>query len=168
MAYVVQQQNNQLSHMINYLTTQADAVAGLPGVLPRIPVPRPAPPPVSNTTVNQIKIDNSVIGTVNTGTVDRIEVHMDHISQSGNEEVAGAIKELTEAVAKDTELDTKLKNRLLEWIDLLASEATKPKQSRVSGLVQSLLTSLNTLLSKTQVAFEVWSRIKTVLEGFFA
>jgi hypothetical protein len=51
---------------------------------------------------HNIKVDRSVIGSINTGEVKRIDVAMSHIGAYGNEELVKALKEFTEAVINET------------------------------------------------------------------
>jgi len=75
---------------MNYLTDMMEATVGLYGVLPKYKIRQPVvyQGPL---TFHNIKVDQSVIGSINTGEVQRIDVAMSHIKTSGNEELVKAL-----------------------------------------------------------------------------
>ena len=65
---------------VNYLADMIDMSSGLYGFTPRYKIP----PPIVNQrqiTMNNIKVDRSVIGVINTGRVEQIDVAIDYIKQ---------------------------------------------------------------------------------------
>src|SRR5207247_9593391 len=78
---------------------------------PRYQVPEPTPI-IQRGPMNfhNIKIDRSVVGAINSGDVQRIEVAMNNINAHGGEVLAAALKEFTED-RKSTRL-----NSSHEWI----------------------------------------------------
>jgi len=65
--------DNMLKQQINFLMDQAEAASGLYGISPRYELPSPL---VNQGAVNfhNIKVERSVVGAINTGEVQRIDV----------------------------------------------------------------------------------------------
>jgi hypothetical protein len=99
----------------NYLMDEMEAAVGLYGLLPspRFEVYQPMVHQ-GPLTFHNIKVDQSVVGSINTGEVQRIDVAMDRIKISGNEELVKILKKFTEAVITETKLDAELKNHIIE------------------------------------------------------
>ncbi len=167
MAEIMQKQNDQLVGAMNYLTDLMEAQVGLSGVLPHIEIPRPIYNR-SNTTVNKVTIDRSIVGAVNQGTVDNIEVSLNHIQQQQGDQLADAIKELTEAIAKDSSQELAARDELLQVLQVLASQAVQPKERRNKGLIKSLLGTLNSTLSSISTLAKLWEKFEPILYGMIS
>jgi hypothetical protein len=98
--------------MANHAMDQMDEISGLPSggriVLP--PIPQPP------FTLNNIKLDNSVVGAINTGTVKTIDVNLTHLHNAGNDRAGDALAQLTEAILSSNMLDPKQKNEMAELV----------------------------------------------------
>src|SRR5437016_2742454 len=110
MAQAEQTTNERLAYLMahqNHLIETMGAMAGLPrDWMPQIQIPRPIRAIIQGgQTVNNIlSIDRSVIGMLNTGEqrdIENININVSSLVDSGQTEVAQALKELTEAVAGD-------------------------------------------------------------------
>jgi len=108
----IQMQDARCVQEMNYLIDAIEARVGLYGVLPRYQVPQSIIHQGS-LTFHNIKVDRSVIGSINTGEVKHIDVCMSHIKTSGNEELVKALKDFTEAVISETKLNNDLKNQII-------------------------------------------------------
>jgi len=71
--------------MINYLSDSIDRTFGIAPTGPRISLPPQTVVNNNPTTYNNIKVDRSVVGTINTAQVARINVAMSNIQNSGND-----------------------------------------------------------------------------------
>ena len=80
--------------MINFLSDQMDYSIGLPVSGPRFP-PRKSIH-VGGINLNNIKVDNSTIGVLNTGNIESVDVSVTSLQQSGNSQLANAIKLIKE------------------------------------------------------------------------
>jgi len=151
---------------MNYLTDMMEATVGLYGVLPKYKVRQPVvyQGPL---TFHNIKVDQSVIGSINTGEVQRIDVAMSHIKTSGNEELVKALKEFTEAVIAETKLDAELKNQIIEQISFLTSQSALPKEKRKSGIIKAVLLAIKNMVSTMVALSPLWNNLQPLLEHIF-
>ena len=93
-----------IDHM-NSLVDEIESIAGVPaGTLPRQRRPSPTPIHTGPMTLNNIKINGSVVGAVNTGVVRQLDVAMSNVRNSGNTEVFEALQKLTQAVMDSREI----------------------------------------------------------------
>ena len=162
----IQIQNASLMQEINYLTDMMETTVGIYGVLPRYKVPQPMVHQ-GPLTFHNIKVDRSVIGSINTGEVQRIDVAMSHIKTSGNEELAKALKEFTETVIAEAKLDTELKNQIIEQISFLASQSALPKEKQKSGIVKAVLLGIKYTVSTIATLSPLWDKLQPLLERIF-
>jgi len=151
---------------MNYLTDMMEATVGLYGVLPKYKIRQPVvyQGPL---TFHNIKVDQSVIGSINTGEVQRIDVAMSHIKTSGNEELVKALKEFTEAVIAETKLDAELKNQIIEQISFLTSQSALPKEKRKSGIIKAVLLAVKNMVSTIVALSPLWNNLQPLLEHIF-
>src|SRR5208283_3378744 len=78
----------QYAQRMNFILDQAEMVTGLCGG-PRMAMPRP--PTILQggpMTFNNIRVDRSVVGAINTAEVQKIDVALSHIRIGGSEELA--------------------------------------------------------------------------------
>lgn len=160
----IAQQNNMA--MMNYYKDQIDEVFGLPPSSARIHIPQPV---VNNSPVthNHINVSESVVGSINTAQVGRINVAMEQITNEGHEEVGRAIKELTEAIVNNAETDKVLKDKLVEQLGFLAEQATLPKEQRQDSVIKMVLKSIPTTIGVAASLTTVWAQWRQTLTTFF-
>lgn len=123
---------------INYLSDQMSFSLGVPSMGPRFP-PRPKPVQISGVKLNNINVSNSVVGTINTGTIGTVDQTISALIQLGEPKVAEAVKNLTEAVISSRDLGQAQKNELVEILGAVAAEAATPKESRRNSVAKALL-----------------------------
>lgn len=164
-AVMNEQQRNNMA-MINYLRDQIHETMGAPPPTARINIPRP----VINSspiTYNNISIDRSVVGSVNTAQVDRIDVAMSNIKNSGHDDVSAAIKVLTETIIKSSELQDKERKQLVEELAFLAEQAALPKQERQKSIIKMVLKAMPVSLAVATDLTTLWSKCEPVFTHFF-
>ena len=83
---------------MNHAAMEMDFVTGLRSFTPQMQVPDLPRAPM---TLNNIKVDNSVVGAINTGEVGTIDVSNTQLGHTGNKGVGDALKVLTEATVRD-------------------------------------------------------------------
>jgi hypothetical protein len=152
-----------LKEEANYLVDQMEAVSGISGVLPRYKIRTPV---VHQGPMNfhNINVDRSVVGAINTGNVEKMEVALNEIhAHNTNPELEDSLKQFTETVLKDASLSAQNKDEIVEQLTALAAEAAKPKESRSAGAVRAVLTSVATSIPAALI--EHWDKIKVLL-GF--
>lgn len=156
--------DNALKEQYNMLLDQAEAVTGLYGVMPRLPTKTPI---IHEGPMNfhSIKIDRSVVGAVNTGTVEKMEVALNNIhAQNQNPELEQHLKDFTEAVLQEAKLSVEAKNDIVDQLSVLAAQMAMPPESRIAIVVKALVTSIAANIAATGL-IEHWDKIKAML-GF--
>lgn len=129
-------ENNE--RMINFLRDQIAASVGMPPLGSRFP-PRPQPVQIGDVKLNNISINNSVVGTVNTGSIGSIDQSISVLNQLGEPNLAAAIKALSEAILQSGDLTSNQRNELVEILSVLAKEAATPREARKSAVAETLL-----------------------------
>lgn len=165
----IQIQNDMYARELNLLTDEMETIAGVRGILPRYEVSQPL---IHRGPLTLQNINHSVVGMINTSEnqrieIQRIDVFMGQLKDSGQEELVQALKEFTEAVISETKLNEELKEELIEQISFITEQSTLPKKGRKTGLVKAILEKI----SKTVDAFEVlhllWVKLYPLLEKVF-
>jgi len=80
---------------------------------------------------------NINIGILNTGQIERVEsisVSIETLSEVGQSEMAGALRDLAEAIAFSQELAEENRTELLEQLDYLSTQATLEPNKRTKGV----------------------------------
>ena len=110
----------------------------------------------------------SVIGAINTGEVKRIDVTMDYIKTSGNNELAQALKEFTQAVIDEKEIEIKMKNEIIEQISFITSQAALPKEKQKTSVVKTVLLAIKDTISTISSLMLLWGKLQPLLERVFS
>jgi hypothetical protein len=135
---IEQQQVENSERMMNYLSDEMSMIAGLPPIGPRFP-PRPRPTVIAGAKLHNISVNNSVVGTVNTGSIGTIDQSITALLQVGDPQVAEAVKALSEAILQSGDLTPNQKNELVESLSVVAKEAAAPKEARRNTVATALL-----------------------------
>ena len=131
-----EQENNE--RMINYSRDQVWASVGLPPTGPRFPA-RPQPVIIAGAKLHNISVNNSVIGTINTGSIGTVDQSISALVQIGEPKLAEAIKALSETILQSGDLTRNQKNELVESLSVISKEAVTPKDARQNTVALSLL-----------------------------
>ena len=150
------QQNEICERQINMLEGHMYDIVGLPR--PTLAYPeRKAPVVIHQPKIdNSIHIDRSVVGSVNTGTIQNLEVSMSHINSS-NPELAQSFKSFKEAVAKEQGLKPEQKEEILEQLSALSQEMELPQEKRRPGIIKSLIGGIKTGVGALVTLDGLWS-----------
>lgn len=135
---IQQQQTENNERMMNYLSDEMAATVGLPPMGPRFPA-RPQPVVVAGAKLHNIHVNNSVVGTINTGSIGTVDQSISALVQSGEPALADAVKALSEAILQSGDLTRNQKNELVESLSVISKEAATPKESRQNTVALSLL-----------------------------
>ena len=135
---IQQQQVENSERMMNYISDEMSASVGLPPIGPRFP-PRPRPVVVAGAKLHNIHVNNSVVGTINTGSIGTVDQSISALVQSGEPALAEAIKSLSEAILQSSDLTRNQKNELVESLSVISKEAATPKEARQNTVALSLL-----------------------------
>lgn len=167
-----QARSAQNASMMNFLIESASWQAGLRSTPPRLQVPQAINTTVNRElTMNNINIDRSTIGMLNAGQIQDVEsisINVSAIAQSGNEDVAQALRATTEAVVSSKEISEDERTAILEQLDELSSQAALPLENRAkAGVIKAILTSLTAGLSVGANVAQVWSTWGGTIKTFF-
>lgn len=138
--------------MSNHAMDQMDAISGFSSggriVLP--PIPQPP------FTLNNIKLDNSVVGAINTGTVKTIDVNLTHLHNAGNDRAGDALAKLTEAILSAEGIDQKQKNEMTDQVAFLSEQAVAAAQDRKPGVIRATISDLQQAAATISGIAGVW------------
>ena len=158
-------QNDMLVEQMNYLTDAREATSGLSGILPRIP--RRNVVQIGDITLNNIKVDRSVIGVLNTGTIQTVDSAVTALRGSGEEALGSAITELSQAILSTPDVPDDVKTQMLEILSFLSTEATAPKEKRRATTMRTLWERLASLISDVDKLIQTWDRVGPILKLAF-
>lgn len=161
-----QRQINTLSEEYNILADMMEMATGVYGVVPRYKISKPIIQK-NNTVYNNINIDRSIIGVINSGDVKRIDVAIDNIKYNGDEELANSLKSFTEAVIKDNDINDEIKNSILENIAFLSAQANLHKENRQKGIIKIVLNGLKDLIVSSAALVTLWQGLQVILQNIF-
>lgn len=133
-----QQEFENSERMINYLNDELSSIVGFPPDGHRFP-PRPRPVVIAGTKLNNISVNNSVVGTINTGSIGTVDQSITALVQNGEQGLAEAVKGLSEAILQSGDLTRNQKNELVEILSVVAKESAAPKDARRNTVAISLL-----------------------------
>ena len=153
---------------INYLTSSMESISGIPhNYFPRYPS-RPIPITISGIKMNNIHVSNSVIGTINTGSIGTIDQTISALIQLGEVSIATAVKELTEAIINSSNLTPNQKNKLVETISFVSTEAATPKENRKTAIGVDLLDNGLKIIKVADDLFDVYQKYWPILVSVFS
>lgn len=160
---LLDKQNEMLERVVNYQTANMETIAGVPAFLPRYPERKVIK--TGDITLNNIKIDNSTIGVLNTGNIETIDMAVTSLRQTGNEEISKGITELSEAIIRNNEINDETKNQVIEILSVIATEATAPTEKRRKSIIKPLINELSTLISGISSLSQLWRNIQPIIES---
>lgn len=135
---IQQQEIENNERNINYLMEEMWATVGLPPMGARYPT-RPQPVVIAGAKLHNISVSNSVVGTINTGSIGTVDQSISALVQGGESELAKAIKALSEAILQSGDLTRNQKNELVESLSVISKEAVTPQGARQNTVALSLL-----------------------------
>lgn len=166
-ALAIQQQQN--AAIINYLSAQFDAFLPFGPPTPRLNMPSPTPnvQHQGDVVFNNISVDRSVVGAINTAEVKHIDVSLDQIRMGGNDELVSAAGSFTEAVLSAKDLSDEQKKEILEQVSFLTSQTLQSTEKRKLGLVKAAFQSLNQAAGTIHTLGEAWGKLEPLLQAVF-
>lgn len=158
--------------LANRAIDDMEAIVGLPhGSLGgRIHIP-PSSPTINTgqTTYNNIQVDKSVVGSINTGSIRELDIMIGAMQEEDNQELASVFQDLTHAIleAKEADLEQSDKDSALEFLSFLSEEAFTPETDRRSKIGKAAISKLEQILSNVGSIASVWSAAKPYLDPLF-
>lgn len=153
---MAQIQNDMLERQINYLSDHVDDVVGLPRSGARFPERKMVN--VGGVTLHNINVSNSTVGVINSGNVGTIDAALTVIKQSGDMQLAAALKGLSEAVIASNAIQADVKNQMLEILSVLSTEATAPKERRHTTVISALISKFRELVGLAKDLSALWAQ----------
>lgn len=146
-----------------YVSEPGPAASDSPpqGQPPRV---MPAPPKTQQPAFTQPTAPSSPSSSLSAAEIQRIEVSANRLINSGNTELAGALKNFTDAVIQEPGMSPDVKNQFLEQISFLSSQAVLPKESIKKGMVKAMLAGVGELIAQTPLLRTHWSRLHPLIE----
>ena len=149
---------------MNHASVEMDFMTGLHNFSPKIQVPEIPKGPMI---LNNIKIDNSVVGSVNTGTVHSIDVAVTYLDNGGNKQVSHALAQLTELIVNSSEMAAPEKNNMLDQVSYLSEQAASAAKDRKPGMIKAALGAITQASGAVTAIETAWTATKALLEGHF-
>ena len=161
-------QFTQLASLYNQALDDVDDIFGLPVTSGRLRIPS-LPPTINTgqTTYNNIRVDNSVVGAINTGNIKQLDIMMTVMRSQNNQELADALQKLTQAILDTPDLEPSDKDSALEWLSFLSKEALTQEIERQSTIGKAAISTLEKILSNAGSVASIWSVAKPLLEKLF-
>jgi hypothetical protein len=159
-------QQRELARAMNFALSEMEAVTGMYGVMPRYEIEQPVIR-AGPTTFNNFKIDGSVIGAINTGRAQKMDVSLSNINTPENAELHDALASFTQSVMNSKEVTNETKNAVLDLLEAITSEAAKPKEQRNQTLLTAILPRIPTLVSTATSLVALWNKIQPHLAHLF-
>lgn len=159
---------------INYALTEMEDASGMPrGFFGRYQTTPSKPATiVGEFTLNNIKIEKSAIGLINTGSiggsVENIDATLDIKSNDPSiQSFKIALRNLTEAVLKSTEVSNEQKEAILELMSAIADEIRKPKDKQRFTVVKTLLKNAQELVGGISALHTIWTTLQSAIQTMF-
>jgi hypothetical protein len=105
---------------------------------------------------------------LNTGNIESVDVSVTSLQQSGDSQLANAIKEIANAIVASNELQAETKNQLIEILSIVSSEATVPPERQRKGAVKVLIEQFKDILSISTQLTQLWSTWGPIIIGAFS
>jgi hypothetical protein len=148
----------QNAAMLNLAMGEMDAVGelfGVPASSRLIPVAAIAQSMRGKTVLNNISINNSTVGLVNTGDLAKIDAAITLTRDTDAEAIGAQIQKLTQAIIDSGELTPDQKKEMLDLVQALADQVVRERKPSV----------MNALLTAIKERTEGAANIVTVVQG---
>ncbi|MFM0272399.1 hypothetical protein PQQ59_17555 [Paraburkholderia aspalathi] len=148
---------------MNHAAAEMDAIVPFGPSTPRIQVPDIPKGPFI---LNNIKVDNSTVGSINTGNVESIDVSITYLKDGGNEKISEALKQLTEAIINDGLLSKEAKEPLLDQVAFLSEQAAAGAKDRRPGMIKAAFGALDSAAPTISALASVWTAVAPLLKSY--
>jgi hypothetical protein len=117
--------------------------------------------------LNNIHIDRSTVGAINTGEVAKIDVSITVLQQAGNKEVSEALKALTQAIIDASDMPEDSKSQTLDQVGYLSEQATAAAKDRKPGVIRATLSAITQTATTVSAVATAWSAAEPILRAHF-
>lgn len=150
--------------MMNQAADDMDMVTGIPLGGGRIPVAAMARAMQRSNVYNNINVNNSQVGVINTGDLAKIDAAITLSQGSDVEAIATILKSLTETIVRANEIEANSKKELIELITALSEEIVRSKKQSV---IMSLLVAIEERAKGLNAVVQLAGALKVAIYGFF-
>jgi hypothetical protein len=114
-------------------------------------------------TFNNIRADRSIVGAINTGQAQAIDVSLSYVKQIGDPALSELFQQFAQAVLDNKELDQATRKAIIEQLSFLSSQLlAKPEEKRVS-IVGAVLKSIKEALLAFSGLITLWETLEPLL-----
>jgi hypothetical protein len=167
--------DRRIAYMESFLNHADDEIryAILGGEPPRLNTSFPIRATINQGDIhmNNINISGSTVGMLNTGNIQdvkNIDVNITSLINTGNEEVANALKKITEAVAENVDISDGDKSEILDQLNELSGQAAiSPEKRAKPGVIKAIVKGLAASLGAAGGLAEVWTLTGKVICAYF-
>ncbi|MDE0426157.1 MAG: hypothetical protein OXN25_14965 [Candidatus Poribacteria bacterium] len=153
--------------ILNYQNEELEHSIGLGYKKGRIHIPMPNTIKTGDFMYHNIRVDNSVVGTINTGNIGKLDVNMHAMRAENKRELADILQQLTQAILDATDIKAEDKNSALEWLSFLSNQALTPKSELQPTMGQTAISALEKILTNTGSVASIWSVAEPLLKNLF-
>jgi len=140
----------------NAALDNADAITGVSGGFGRMQIPPPPRIVQSGPIVlNNIRVENSTVGVINTGDLKSIDSVVTTAKTAGHEALATALKEFTEAVLISQDLQQEAKNETISQLAFLSQQVVS-KQKQAPSVIRSIIFSIERTINGAASLVTLW------------
>ena len=157
-------QYSQLASLYNQTLDHIDEVVGLPVTGGRLKIPSPITLNTGKTIYNNIRVDNSVVGSINTGNIKKLDVMMSVMRSGNNQELANLLQQLTQAILDTPDLNSSDKDSAIEWLSFLSDQVLTKQTERQPRIIKTAISTLGKIVSNVGSIASIWSAAKPFLE----
>lgn len=150
----------------NQLLDDMDELTGIPSYA-RYKIPQPIIYK-DNKMQNFIKVDKSIIGLINTGTLNSLNQSMNNINNNINPELASMLSIFTKAILESKEIEENNKNQILEELDFITEQISLPDKLRKKSLAKKTFNSLKETLHLSASLITIWQTIEPFINKIFS
>jgi len=114
-------------------------------------------------TFNNIRVDQSVVGAINTGQAQAIDVALSYVKQNGDPALSELLQEFAQAVLDSRELDQAIRKAIVEQLFFLISQVLAKSEQKRPAIVSAVLKSVKEALSAFSGLVILWEKLEPVL-----
>jgi hypothetical protein len=160
--------HNQMSWTASNLNfIEQQLYIGHGGLLPLKQMMIPPPPTAPNYSFQQIKVSDSNIGVINTGTLFNLDTSIQIMQNRGDKELADAVKQLTQAVLDSNDINNELKTDIAEQLEFLVTEVLASKDKQRKGLARKVIDNISQSISTVASLLTIWNTLNPLLKAYF-
>lgn len=160
---------NSLLQAAQWVEQDINAIFGISNI-PKSPIVNNRITRQGDLTLNNINVANSNVGMINIGRIqaESINVAISELEKNNQDEIANALKLLTEAILNSNDINSKDREILLENISFISEEALKPKEYRKKSLIINALEKIGGFAFIAENIKNIWEFSHPILHNFFS